>query len=257
MNENIHSKVSALWVAILSELGRRHPALPERFFNPCTAEEIAAFENESKLTLPDSVKALYLLADGIIDEYDCIMGGWSWLPLDRAREIQVELIDIEADDPSESYDVITALPLFYSNGDVLYIECNGDSDPSLIYRDHEDPSRDVVANTFSEYLSEYLERIKNGSLVFSADEFDGGANFSLSPASRAYWPPDFDARFPRQPQPNPPANDNVTSGQDSVRTRFESPFSKLPPESSNQNEQNPMGPAKLALYNRFLSTFKR
>ena len=161
-----------------------------RFAPGASLDELEDFETAvGAEELPAPFRALYTIANGSQFD-DGLFGGWRWLSLDQVQEHYFELREIEADDPSETYDPETSLPLFYYEGDFLYIDLTNSNSP-VYYRDHEAPTHQVVADCLASFLREYSRRVTSGLLVSTESNSAYGVHYDISPPNRAYWPPDF------------------------------------------------------------------
>ncbi|NHZ89565.1 hypothetical protein F2P45_11145 [Massilia sp. CCM 8733] len=173
-----------------SALEALHPDLPKRLSEPASAAQIASFEHETGIRLPDPVRLLYRQADGC-NQGDGIFGGWEWIGTEFLGDHLAELqMSLESDRPDEA-EAMTLVPLFYANGDYLCIRHKEDSG-TLYYVPHDAPTVESVAGTLVEFLEQFVARIAAGALVLNQFTTPLGIHFSVNPPNREYWPPDFE-----------------------------------------------------------------
>ena len=144
--------------------------LNQKFNFPATAAEIAAFERQSEVTLPISVRAAYAVHDGEKPSSQGIFGTWRWLPLNEVKAILQQ--------PREFGISLTAdmIPILASGGgDYLYVESTTgkSAESEVIEWWHEQPTRNVRHATFAAMLQQFAESLRRGQYVYLPNELVG------------------------------------------------------------------------------------
>jgi len=158
----------------------------ENFLPGLDSETLQVFESKSSLNFPKEVRALYQLKNGEGPRSWGTIGGWIWLPLEKAMNIKEEFIQLEQTHPSGGYDAEVAFPIFYYQGEILYIkmtDCSSVESP-LYFRNSEYPVEEKKFNSLADFFVGYLQELKKGSFVFM--EYDNG-NFDIRPVNRELW----------------------------------------------------------------------
>ena len=137
---------------------------------PASTDDISAFEAESGLTLPGSVRAAYAAHNGEKVSSDGIFGTWRWLPLDEVVANRQQLLESGAGWTGN------AIPILLSGGgDYFFVESvdaeNGES-PVFEWW-HEQPTRDAKYPNFAAMLENFAELLERGQYVYLPDELAG------------------------------------------------------------------------------------
>ncbi len=173
------------WESLISWLEANAEILVEDIYDGATDEEIAAVEAELGVTLPEDMKAAYKVHDGQFDSGMGIVPAGMLLPLDgivAQWDIWRELLDAGTFDTfkSKADDEIKPhwwnkkwIPFTYDGaGNHLCVDL--DPEPvgkygQVITMWHDSPERDVVADSFVEWMNDVVEELNSGVYEFIED----------------------------------------------------------------------------------------
>jgi len=151
-------------------------------------EEVKNLEEHLSVTFPDDVKTFYKIHNGQSDDGPYLLDGRELLSLERIKDewdVWKELLDggdfedvesepeagIRKDWWNEKW-----IPLTYDgsgNHDCLDLAPdNSGTSGQIISFWHDDPDRNIVANSFREWLENYADDLEAGLYVYS-DEYGG------------------------------------------------------------------------------------
>ena len=177
--------ISEVWQKIESTLQEKHPAIVDNFNPPVSRAKIEAIETEIDVKLPDSVISLYESRNGEGELSYGVFGGWKWLSIEDVKKQYLELLDLQREYPSEGYDELTSIPIFYYQGEILYVKSTNQDDSTIYLRSHENPKEVEIAPNLCGFLNEYLKKLNEDNWVFKIHK---GKYVDLRPHDRELWP---------------------------------------------------------------------
>ncbi|MBS3984376.1 MAG: SMI1/KNR4 family protein [Selenomonadales bacterium] len=131
-----------MWRALL----KRYEGVNNRLNAPVDTEEIAAAERALSVAFPTELKDLL-----------CELNGDNWLLFSVSQIVEINLMTREA--LGQYYDKLDELLFIAGNGCgdyYAYKICVGEADTGrIVFWDHEDNSRRVVASSLSELITRY------------------------------------------------------------------------------------------------------
>lgn len=176
---------SKIWQKIELALHEKYPAIVSNFNPPVTRAQIEVIESEIGVKLPDSVVSLYESRNGEGKLSYGVFGGWIWLSIEDVKKQYIELLDLQRSYPSKGYDELTSIPIFYYQGEILYVESANEEDSPIYLRNHENPQKVKLAPSVCGFLGEYLQKINGDDWVYTTHK---GKYVDLRPRDRELWP---------------------------------------------------------------------
>lgn len=156
------------WARLGEWLETNAPELTAVLRPSATDGEIDEAEAQIGLEFPPSVRASYRIHDGQEGGTFGLFGGWRFLPLTEVVTEWENQREIERTFEFGTWDPSTAIPIMDDGGgNFLYVEHAPDgSETPVIEWWHEQPTRNVQADSFAAYLDAFLDALDAGAYVY-------------------------------------------------------------------------------------------
>lgn len=167
-----------IWQRIDSWLQQNAPEIFSDLLPAASDEQFSQVEETIQCELPQSIKEFYLIHNGTRGGGPPLMGKWRLLNLDtvcREWSIQNELLADGVFDDEECEPDEPVQPVWWDNrwipvasndsGDLICLDLNPPEDGTfgqLIRYWHNDPARTVIAKSFTDWLTQFLNDLENG-----------------------------------------------------------------------------------------------
>ena len=118
------------------------------------------------MKFPPSVRLSYLIHNGESNVSDGLFDTWKFLTLQDVRIWWDEMKLIEETEQFGDFDITSMIPIMFREGDLRYVDHSVDRvETPLVEWNHEDPTRDVQADSFVCFLAEFLGDFAAGKLI--------------------------------------------------------------------------------------------
>ncbi len=179
--KRVTGSVSERWAAISAWLEAEQPHALEQFNPPATAAAIAAAESSLGVTLPADYKEFLLIHNGQ-DEFAPWVGLGALLPIEEIAAVKSDIFGeetaVDADDVGIGVQPVDYHPRWIPisksqrGRDFLCIDlapAAGGLVGQIIEYVADDNARPLIAPSFAELMSMYLERAQTGEISFDND----------------------------------------------------------------------------------------
>ncbi len=157
------------WQKLEKWLEENAPRVLATLNPPASVAKIAEVEARFKVLFPPSVRESYLLHDGQPTLSWGLFGGSRFMSLDDVVDQVNMLIEIEKECHFGDFDPSLMIPVIDQNhsGDFYYVENSANNaETELIEWWHEEPTRDVKADSFLAFFDDFLNQVEAGNYVF-------------------------------------------------------------------------------------------
>ena len=162
------------WKTIEAWLEENAPEVGRGLEPPTSEAEITTAESAMRVRLPPWVRAAYLIHDGESVESDGLFGLWRLLPLQEVVEVARELATLSDQYGFDDFDSHLMIPILESSGDHYYVESSieGEETPVIEWW-QEDPSRDVKAASFAQFVDAFIARLTANQYLYEPGGLQG------------------------------------------------------------------------------------